>query len=96
MSFTGSLVLSGIGGLVFKYGGQQSEKEKDVPTGFRDLTLGFIEAKGKLIRERSEAVTINFWRELVQTGAYQYPIRVRTSATLKKIKRLLLRTNFAY
>ncbi|CUS20772.1 LAQU0S01e14312g1_1 [Lachancea quebecensis] len=75
MSFTGSLVLSGIGGLVFKYGGQQSEKEKDIPTGFRDLTLGFLEAKGKIIRERSEAVTVNFWRELVQTGAYQYPLR---------------------
>lgn len=83
MSFTGSLVLSGIGGLVFKYGGQQSEKEKSIPSGFRDLTVGFFENRIQALRERFEMLTLNFWKELVETRAYQYPIRVFIPDTLE-------------
>ncbi|SCU84827.1 LANO_0C02476g1_1 [Lachancea nothofagi CBS 11611] len=75
MSFTGSLVLSGIGGLVYKYGGQQSERETEVPVGFQSLTIGFFQARIRVFRTRLETLSRTFWRQLVETSGYKYPIR---------------------
>ncbi|CEP63992.1 uncharacterized protein LALA0_S09e07184g [Lachancea lanzarotensis] len=75
MSFTGSLILSGIGGLMYKYGGQQAVKEEDLPVGTRGLTLGFIQVRIKVVKERWGRVSTNFWNTLVRSGGYKYPFR---------------------
>ncbi|SCU80264.1 LAME_0B02256g1_1 [Lachancea meyersii CBS 8951] len=75
MSLTGSLVLSGIGGLIYKYGGQQSVKDDDLPVGARGLTVGFVEVKIRVVKERCGRMSTNFWHTLIHNGGYKYPFR---------------------
>lgn len=76
MSFAGSLICCGIGGLFLKYGGQEAEKEEIVPTGFHELTAGFVESKKKTARQRLESVKNHFIRDFTTGEIYNFPVKV--------------------
>ncbi|CDO95677.1 unnamed protein product [Kluyveromyces dobzhanskii CBS 2104] len=75
MSFVGTLICCGFGGLIFKYG-DQTHTLLQPPTelGIQDYTVGFTKSKIKVLKRRFQDATKSFLPGLLSPGVYLYPI----------------------
>lgn len=76
MSFTGSLALAGIGGLVYKFGGGQSyEKLPYVNIPFNQYLDKVYKKHFSKVMSRTRYVLMNFFKDAFTGGAFMYPFK---------------------
>ncbi|AGO11888.1 AaceriADR122Cp [[Ashbya] aceris (nom. inval.)] len=75
MSFAGSLIISAISGVIYKYGGQEFQAIEEVPMGLRELTVGFVQDRILLITSRATNIATNATPDFFRDQAYRYPVR---------------------
>ncbi|ONH78918.1 Outer spore wall protein LDS1 [Saccharomyces cerevisiae] len=76
MSFTGSLALAGIGGLVYKFGGGQSyEKLPYVNIPFNKYLDKVYKKHFSKVMSRTRYVLMNFFKDAFTGGAFMYPFK---------------------
>ncbi|AMD19316.1 HBR415Cp [Eremothecium sinecaudum] len=75
MSFAGTLIISAISGAIYKYGGQEFQPIEEVPMGFRELTVGFVQDRILLLTSRATNIATNATPDFFRGQVYRYPIR---------------------
>ncbi|CAI4054544.1 Lds1p SKDI_01G0540 [Saccharomyces kudriavzevii IFO 1802] len=76
MSFTGSLALAGVGGLVYKFGGGQSYvKLPHVNIPFNQYLDKVYKEHFTKVVNRTRNVLMNFFKDAFTGGAFMYPFR---------------------
>ncbi|CAI4054303.1 hypothetical protein N7582_000046 [Saccharomyces uvarum] len=76
MSFTGSLVLAGVGGLVYKFaGGQSYEKLPAVDIPFNEFSDKVYKKHFTKVVDRTKYILMNFFKDAFTGGAFIYPFR---------------------
>lgn len=74
MSFVGTLICCGIGGLACKYGNQQFKPlAPPNEVGIQDYTVKFVEKQIRLVKKRLLSASKSFIPGLSVTGLYVYP-----------------------
>lgn len=76
MSFAGTLLCCGVGGLIFKYGDQKHEKvELPEEMGIQDYTIGFAQKQFSVVKGRFDDALKSILPGFSTPGLYLYPFR---------------------
>lgn len=75
MSFSGTLILCGVGGLFYKFGDQKYEPIENIPRGISGLTIGFIQKQFVVLKDRISCISCQIGRDFFKDNTYLYPIK---------------------